>query len=297
MQGRKIKVLYIAGMGRSGSTLLARLLGELDGVLNVGEAARYLFNTTMMSRDLPCGCGSKVSECAFWKDIVPKIDTDMQRFCTDFVRIRRFPLLISPVKSPAVREKEKKLLSAIEALYVAVTEHSGCEVIIDSSKNPSNAYILSKVPNVELSVVHLVRDPRGVVSSSSRPKGYLQRRPPLKVALWWLAYNLPAELLRTCAERYWLVRYEDFVQYPKDIVGEIASQVRGKVVEANFLNGTQAQINLQHVLAGNPAKSTQGPLKIEAQKWELPRFMRLLVTLLTLPLLYRYRYSFAQPRL
>ena len=32
-----VKVVYIAGMGRSGSTLLGSLLGQLDGFFFVGE--------------------------------------------------------------------------------------------------------------------------------------------------------------------------------------------------------------------------------------------------------------------
>ena len=31
-----INILYIAGAGRSGSTLRERFLGQLDGVVNVG---------------------------------------------------------------------------------------------------------------------------------------------------------------------------------------------------------------------------------------------------------------------
>ena len=32
-----VRVLYIGGLGRSGSTLLDRMLGQLDGVWSVGE--------------------------------------------------------------------------------------------------------------------------------------------------------------------------------------------------------------------------------------------------------------------
>jgi hypothetical protein len=50
MEKQTVKILYIAGATRSGSTLLSRLLGEIDGFINVGEALRWLFNTLRMSR-------------------------------------------------------------------------------------------------------------------------------------------------------------------------------------------------------------------------------------------------------
>ena len=44
MKKSRIKVLYIAGSGRCGSTTLAYLLGKLDGFENVGEMVSYIFN-------------------------------------------------------------------------------------------------------------------------------------------------------------------------------------------------------------------------------------------------------------
>jgi hypothetical protein len=49
-----MKVLYIAGSGRCGSTVLSQLLGEIEEFVNIGEL-RYLFNTQMRRNYLlPC---------------------------------------------------------------------------------------------------------------------------------------------------------------------------------------------------------------------------------------------------
>jgi hypothetical protein len=40
--GGRVTVLYVAGTGRSGSTLLARVLGEADGFVAAGEL-RYVW--------------------------------------------------------------------------------------------------------------------------------------------------------------------------------------------------------------------------------------------------------------
>src|SRR5580704_12095604 len=61
-------VLYIAGTGRSGSTLLANILGEVDGVFAAGEV-RYLWQRGLTERRL-CGCGVPVRECPVWSRVL-----------------------------------------------------------------------------------------------------------------------------------------------------------------------------------------------------------------------------------
>src|SRR5215472_10332799 len=60
-------VIYIAGSGRSGSTLLERALGELPGVVNVGELMD-LFRRTVAHGER-CGCGQSFADCPFWAGV------------------------------------------------------------------------------------------------------------------------------------------------------------------------------------------------------------------------------------
>ena len=57
-------VVYIAGSGRSGSTLLERMLGGLPGFVNAGEI-NDMFRR-MARYDELCGCGLAFSACDFW---------------------------------------------------------------------------------------------------------------------------------------------------------------------------------------------------------------------------------------
>jgi hypothetical protein len=292
MNVKKVKILYIAGLGRSGSTLLAKLLGELSGFMNVGEAARYLFNAKMVSEDLPCGCGNKISDCPFWNNIATGIDRDVQEFGKDVLRIRCLPLLMSPIQPYAFRRRMEFLLSRLESLYASIAEKAGCDVIVDSSKHPAIAYVLAQIPSIELCVIHLVRDPQGVVYSWSKPKEYLRAFSPLTVISRWMAFNLASELLRLHAKKYWLIRYEDLVFDPKGVVEKISSSIAGQALDMGFLHGTQARIHLQHALAGNPDKLSRGTLHIKARKWHLPWHVRLFILIFTLPLIHRYQYLF-----
>lgn len=64
MNRTKITLLYIGGFSRSGSTILSKILGEIDGFFNVGEPL-YIWNS-MLSRDGICGCGAQISKCKTW---------------------------------------------------------------------------------------------------------------------------------------------------------------------------------------------------------------------------------------
>jgi len=59
-----VPVLYIGGWGRSGSTLLAHVLGEVPGFVSVGEL-RYVWQAGPGANEL-CGCGLQFAECPFW---------------------------------------------------------------------------------------------------------------------------------------------------------------------------------------------------------------------------------------
>ena len=60
-------VIYIAGSGRSGSTLLERTLGALPGWVNIGEAIDIPRKVAPL--DELCGCGEAFSACPFWSRV------------------------------------------------------------------------------------------------------------------------------------------------------------------------------------------------------------------------------------
>ncbi len=62
-----VRVLYIGGSGRSGSTLVERMLGALPGVCNVGEVV--LMWERGLLRGERCGCGIPLPQCPFWRAV------------------------------------------------------------------------------------------------------------------------------------------------------------------------------------------------------------------------------------
>ena len=60
-------VVFIGGFGRSGSTLLERMLGCLDGVVTLGEVG-HLWQRGIVN-DESCACGQPFSRCPFWSEV------------------------------------------------------------------------------------------------------------------------------------------------------------------------------------------------------------------------------------
>lgn len=202
--------------------------------------------------------------------------------------MRHFPSLLRGQSS--IAPKYQPILEAIADVYRRVLDHSGSTVAVDSSKNPSNALLLGLVPDVELHVLHVVRNPHDVVGSWTKKKGYLAVHPARKVIAWWWSYNLLSEALKRRAKTYRLLRYEDFVQHPGATLQQITADVTGTPLPLPFLDGFEATVRLQHVLGGNPDKMQSGKIKIDPASKSSNGSRRLMIDLLTFPLQYRYHY-------
>jgi hypothetical protein len=109
------------------------------------------------------------------------------------------------------------------------------------------------------------------------------------VLAWWFAFNLAAELLRSRATRYLLVRYEDFARDPKRVLAAITRDCCGTEAEVSFVEADgRARICRQHDVAGNPDKLTDGEIVIRERQWRLPPGLRLPLSVLSYPMRRRY---------
>ncbi len=61
-------VVFVGGYARTGSTLLDRLLGQIDGFASFGEL-RHVWERNFRGNQL-CGCGRPFRSCPFWNDVV-----------------------------------------------------------------------------------------------------------------------------------------------------------------------------------------------------------------------------------
>ena len=309
---RPVKVLYIAGIGRSGSTLVARALGGSAGLTAVGEAMHF-FGRGLTNNEL-CGCGRPVRECPLWGRVadrmresgVPLPTSEIERLRHRATEGRHLPALLSPIRTPGFARKIEAYHGYLSRLYREALRVSGGSALVDSSKNAGYARVLREAPGVDLHLVHLVRDSRGVAHSlqkrTRRPgvrwsngDELLDRRGPGTAAVFWSAAQLMVESLGPAASSYVRVRYRDFVRAPGGTLRRILQEVgefRGPRQLAHVRDGV-LELDSQHILAGNPMRDQRGAVALEEDlewKRELGAARQKVVTALTLPLLSRYGY-------
>jgi hypothetical protein len=305
---RRIKVLYVAGWQRSGSTILANLLGQIQGFFSTGEL--YYMWGYVWFEDNRCGCGVPVKQCPVWMRVFDKafggadaIDAhEMRRLGWSGAKTKHMPLLMIPLTRRRLVGRLPKYLHNLEQLYGAIQEVTSSRVIVDSSKWPSYGHLLSTIPSIDLYVLHLVRDPRAVAHSwgkrtllPDRGRVTYMHRSTIDSSFRWLEWNLTAEvLLRRPPERYLMVRYEDLVEEPQAIVHQILQLVGEEATELPFVTDHEIELSVSHTVSGNPNRFTTGLVQLRSdQQWRrrMKRRERALVVTLTLPLLLRYGYG------
>jgi hypothetical protein len=303
---KPIKVLYIAGWGRSGSTILSNILGQIDGYCSVGEI-RYLWDRSLIA-DRQCGCGRPFSRCPLWREVLEEafggptgIDPqEIMALRQKGVRTRHAPLMLLPGNRARLRRRLDKYLAALTKLYRAIQTVTGGDVIVDSSKFPTYAYALGLIDEIDLSIVHLVRDPRAAAFSWRRKRlvpdtgDPLPQLNPVFSSLLWDAWNVAAELFwRGMPERYLRLRYEDFAREPQAALRRILALVGDDEAALPFVSDRIVALSPTHTVSGNPNRFTTGQVPIKAdQEWrdQISLKDRAVTGLLSWPLLIHYGY-------
>lgn len=301
-------MLYIAGIGRSGSTLLNRALGATDGLFAAGEAMHFFGRGIV--RNERCACRTPVGSCPIWGRVAERLRS--AGMLDDPAGTEGFRHLITegpgtasvflPWRPAEFRRRLTAYQRRLVALYRAVRDVSGARLIVDSSKNLSYARVLQETKAVRLHVVHLVRDSRGVAFSlgkvARRPgtdaeSEHLARRGPASGSLLWGLANLLAESVGGRAASYLRVRYQDFVAAPAATLARILESTGERPIMGNLehIAGDAMELPLQHLIAGNPVRSIRGLVPLEedvAWRARMSGRKRRIVTAFTFPLLFRY---------
>lgn len=307
-------VVEIGGSGRNGSTLVDRVLGQLDRVVAVGELV-HLPQRGLVDDEL-CGCGETFRACDFWQAVGARavggwdrVDAHELRALQHRVdRNRYIPWLVTMRgRSPVARADLTRWAEFLAAVYAAIAAESGADVVVDSSKHASTAFLLRRVPGVDLRVVHLTRDSRGVAHSWSKTVRRPEARPrsaegdevlrlsPLDASARWVASSALFDALRLSGVAMTTVRYEDFVADVSGEVGRIWRDLRlGAVPSLSAVAGDgYVELCATHSVAGNPSRFRSGRIALtrdDAWRTDMAPATRRLVTASTAPVLVRHGY-------
>jgi hypothetical protein len=249
--------VYILGAGRSGTTLLATLLGA-NGVLRSGGELLHL--PVYWRENRRCSCGLPVRDCESWRDVgaalgeAPgRIETTVREFAAAERHRNVLRYLFAPWSIP------RRYVEQHEAIFDAVAGQHG---IVDASKYVARALALTRLEKHEFRYVYIVRDCRGTVYSMMKKKAQKSRSLP-SALVYWLSVNVAAQLavwtrLRGRAIK---VRYEDIVREPErelarigEFLGVDMSDVIRKVRDAQ-------PIDVGHIVSGNRLRAL-GSVKV-----------------------------------
>ena len=257
----RVRLLYILAASHSGSTLLAMLLGSHPEIGTVGELNAARVGEVAGYR---CSCGSAIGECGFWARIAKAMSArgftfDITRAGTD-VRSgapRPAAALLRPLPRGRVLEMVREAALACipgwhghvrrihrvnAALAACVSAGMEKPLIVDSSKIGIRLKYLLRNPGLDVRVVRLIRDGRGVALSYTDSANFAdaadprlrgggtgdlaraERAPMTLAAREWRRCQEEAEhILRTLHPSRWMeVRYEDLCADPIGTVRAIA---------------------------------------------------------------------------
>jgi hypothetical protein len=312
-----VKVLKITGLGRSGSTILDVVLGNHPQIESVGEVGN-LIRTGWISRESLhgidpkrlrrpiCTCGKRLDvlyvdtpdeACPFWSSVrrewVERTDRDdiesYPKLQEAFELKRRWPRLLYEKRRPSAQFRSYARLTL--AFFESIRAVSGKPIIVDSSTVPVQAFALGMTPGIDLYLVHLVRDGRGVIAShigsvrEDRRAGV--RRDHKDRLMWktavrrrvlylvsvvrWIVRNLATEWVCTQLgpKRTMRLRYEDFVADPKGALERIGSLIELDLTEVADAASSGKPMHAGHNIGGNRTKKSGFiTLRPDAQEWK-----------------------------
>jgi hypothetical protein len=281
MPDERLRLLYVASIGRSGSTLLELLLAAHPAIATVGELHLWPHELRPGGRHLPCACGQDVTSCPFWIEVARRVD----------------PLGAPPPQIDAFRERHeagrtlrlRRLRDVLRAgdlggradvatyaannerayrAYLDVTAESTGQrpsFLVDASKDVYRLAWLAGSGRFDVTVLHVVRDPRGFVSSEranlDAEGARLWRLAARKGAAWSVHNQLVRWAARSMGrERYVHVPYEALAGDPAGTLAGIG-RVIGRDLGREQVDGFRTVGG--HAIGGNPMRHADGDIRVD----------------------------------
>ncbi len=163
-------------------------------------------------------------------------------------------------------------------LFNAMLSCSGKQIIVDSSKLPGRAMALAQIPGVDMRVIHVVRDGRGVAWSLLKAydrdvKSGLQKaikpKPVFRTALRWSIVNLAVEYLsrKLGPQKVMRVRYEDFASNPAATMQQIGAFLELDLSQIGLSLQNGEAIEPGHQVAGSRLRMNASIALTKDESW------------------------------
>ena len=282
--GPPARTVYIAAMGRSGSTVLASCLGAPSGSVAIGEA-HYLWSRGLSGRSR-CACLREVTDCPFWAPILDDVRQQLGGASLDDLASRgathpRFRDLRGLLRHPARLARDHGPYLELRLALHRALARAGHQTIVDSSKRPVEILALAAIPEIAegLSVVHLVRHPARTAHSwstakpdASRVEGSLHRIGRSRSLAWWYWWNRAIRsVAATLPEPPIHLNWEDVVAEPAPVLRRLLGS---RAADEILVGERRVRVPASHQIDGNPSKLDDASGLIELRPDRAPTDLR-----------------------
>ena len=229
-------VVYIAGYGRSGSTVLDIMLNAHPEIVGAGELT-YLFDE-IIAPGRVCACDRAYQACVIWGPLTQRVDIARAARVTRQLDKRRALILGPATAGPGgddarLDAEYRQLMWTVFGHIGAVT---GARYVVDSSKTAREAayrpLALRDIAGLEVKVIHLVRAMTKTVQSLHRldnwkAEGHSRRLrfAGLRAAPGWLLANENASRLARefGPDSYLKLRCEELRHDPESVIRQLST--------------------------------------------------------------------------
>lgn len=268
-QQQAIPVLYIVGLGRSGSTLLDLVLSSSHQVFSVGELYRF---HEMVDEDVPCSCGSSLKSCAFWGDLARQ---SADYTVVNHVTMRDYLSMLAYACNPFQKQVGFKQWSEnaplLRQIWNKLPGHA--RYILDSSKEVGRLVELDRDEQIDLHVIHIIRDGRAVANTFGTYSKKGKKNFYMSLAKWILGNLLTDRYLNKRKLNAYTLHYEAFCRDPEHYLKDLADEFNITIPE-DYVHAVRS-MNDYHNVGGNRValKSNRGQFSgiVCDEKWKTQR--------------------------
>ncbi|MEL6811527.1 MAG: hypothetical protein AAFP76_09350, partial [Bacteroidota bacterium] len=134
-----MEIIYIAGDGRSGSTLLDAILSNIENSISIGEG--YRFWVRFYEGETECGCKTPIQHCKLWKQLDAALKFEFSHYdpVLFWAKVREIQFFrnFEPMPELLQNREWREFGSIVTRFYELIGEITGKSIIIDSSKSIS----------------------------------------------------------------------------------------------------------------------------------------------------------------
>lgn len=274
-------IIFIVSAGHSGSTLLAKILGQHPEVFSGSELVNYN-NKSVRSEKSLCSCKMSYSNCQFWGKIKSENDIDNLHLFSILKGNKKFGNFFKLIVTIFINSRFEsstinKNIEQYYRLYNSIFKESGSNIIVDASKNFFNAFILASQKKFNYKFIFIRRDGRAVLNSNL--KSYyrveyngktithksISKRNPTKIVNYWMKQNILGLLLLILRYNKTIsIKHEGVVENTKEEMINLFKNLNltwhDEIIDFN---------EIDHMFGGNASRiNTKGIKKVDLYSWK-----------------------------